>query len=331
MKTSLMKWAMSLLFVLAAMQAQAQQQVVGSQRLPQAERGVFTLDGRYFVISGAGVEEIKRSPDSSTNCSQEATQLLTICTLVRPVLNGTPCTFTGMTTDGIYLFAICSVNLAVTQPVSAAALFRILPGPSAASEVKIRSFDNPTFYNGMTVLGPNTLLLTDTSSGLLNILLGNRDVSAVTKLTITNEATLDFQLSEWLPASPLLLAPNGITRDGNFVYFVGGQSLFRIRVLPDGSAGIPILIYQAALTQTMDDLVAVGNRIAVAEIALVNGVLGANSITFVNKAGLGEPVRVSTGLLQLSAVAVDRGTLFDPGDIIATSFFQGGVYRFSLR
>lgn len=331
MKTVMMKIAAGLLWAVvgtAADQARAQH-VVSPQRLPNAERAVFTREGRLFVISAGGVEEIKRSPDSSRNCSPDAAQELTVCTLVRPVLNGTPCVFTGMTTDGIYLYAICTVA-DVAQLVRAAALYRILPGPSAASEVKIRNFAQPTFYNGMTVLGPNTLLLTDTSAGLLNVLLGNREVSAVTRLTITDQATLDFRVSEWLPRSPLFLAPNGITRDGDFVYFVGGQNLFRIRVLGDGSAGVPVLIYQAAPTQTMDDLVALGDRLAVAEIAVINGV-GLNSLTFVNKTGLGVPLRLPTGSLQVSALAVDPGALFERGDLVATSFFQGGLYRFDLR
>jgi len=328
MKASLVRLALLLLLCTAGTAARADDQIVGSAILPQTERGVFTRDGRYFVASALGIDEVKRTPDSSPGCVRDPLESLTVCRMVEPRLLGRPCLFTGMTTDGTFLYAVCTIA-ASPLAIEDAALFRIRParrgpaGRSRTTEVTSRRFASPTFYNGMTALDSRTLLLTDTSASALLLGLGK---PAVVKLTITDPATLRFDVAPWLASSPLFIAPNGIARDGAFVYFVGGQNLFRIPLRADHSAGTPVLIYQTLPTQLLDDLAPVGDRIAVAEIAIVNG-LGLNGVTLVAKSGIGLPRHIATGLTQLSDVDVDRGSIIPGGGLIGTSFFQGGVYQ----
>jgi hypothetical protein len=310
------------LALILASSASAAETVVLPATLPQTERGVFTTEGRYFVASALGIDEVKRVRDTRPGC--RLLRALTVCRIVEPRLDGQPCVFTGMTTDGTLLYAVCTVRSAPLE-VQDAALFRIVPGPSRAADVRTRRFEKPTFYNGMTVLDRRTLLLTDTSASPL--VAGGLTRPAIVKLVITDPDAFRFELSDFLASSARFAAPNGITSSGRSVFFVGGQNLLRIPLRDDGSAGAPVPILEVQGNQFLDDLVVVGDRVAVAEISLVSG-SGVNAITLVAQSGSGLPLRISSGAIQLSALAVDRGRLFASGDLIATSFFQGGVLRF---
>jgi len=238
---------------------------------------------------------------------------------------GDTCYFTGMTTDHTYLYAACTVwapgsVLSQLLPPKRAALFRIKPGSAGQpAEVTIRPFSAPAWYNGMAMLDSRTILMSPSSP------LGTKP--AVVRLTLDDPGTLRHTITVWLPGSPLYLLNNGIAVDDGHVYFVGGQNLFRIHVLPDGSAGLPVLLYQVPVNKTLDDLVVRGDWIAVAEIGIVNG-LGLNAITLVHKTGLALPYKIWTGMTQLSALAIDPGTFGAPGTFVATSYFQGGVMRY---
>lgn len=299
-------------------------QLVAPSLLKSTERGVL-LNGRYFVAGSEGIHEVKRSADSSPNCRIDAGSGFTLCLLVSTVYDADRCDYSGMTADNTYLYAACTVwdpsaLLPTASPPKRAALLRIKPGAgSTVAELKTKPFPAPVWYNGMTVLDTNTLLMTPSAP------LGTK--SGIVKLTITNTATLDHTVKEWLPGSPLYLVNNGVTVNNGNVYFVGGQNLWRIPVKSDGSAGLPIPLYQTTLNQTMDDLTVKGDWLVVAEIGLVNG-LGLNSLTFVHKTGLAPVYKLWTGLTQLSGVVVDPGTFGTPGAFIATSYYQGGVYRY---
>lgn len=300
-------------------------QLVSPSLIKSTERGVL-LNGRYFVGGQHGIHEIKRSADSSPNCKIDAGSGLTVCLLVSTVYGADQCDYSGMTADNTYLYAACTVAdktaaIPLLAPPKRAALFRVKPaaGSSTAEEVKSKPFATPVWYNGMTVLDSNTLLMTPSAP------LGTK--SAIVKLKITNTLTLDHTIKEWLPGSPLYLLNNGVTVSNGHVYFVGGQNLWRIPVKNDGSAGLPFLLYQTTLNQTMDDLTVKGDWVVVTEIGIING-LGLNSLTFVHKTGFGPTVKLWTGLTQLSGVVVDPGTFGTPGAFIATSYFQGGVYRY---
>ena len=200
------------------------------------------------------------------------------------------------------------------------ALVRIKPGSgSTPAEVKITPFASNAWYNGMAMLDAHTILMSPSSP------LGTKP--AIVKLKIRNSATLDHSISDWLPGSPLYVLNNGITVDKGQVYFVGGQNLWRVAVKSDGSASLPVLLYQAPVNKALDDLVINGDWIVVAELGILNG-LGVNTLTFVHKTGLVVPAKWWTGLVQLSSLAVDPGTFGTPGAYIGTSYFQGGVHRY---
>jgi len=307
--------------------AQAEE-IVSAEVLVNTENAVFLEDGRYFVAGSAGIHEIKRESDARPNCHLDATRGLTVCTVLPPELQGDICLYTGMTTDGEQLYAACTVtngSLLDVLFVPKAALVRIRPDGDGY-DVSVSYFAEPTWYNGMAMIDANTLLMSRSLTGSIT----NFDGPAVDRVEIIEQPSLSLRVRPWLAASPNYLLPNGIQVDNGYAYFVGGQNVFRIRIRADGSAGVPVLLYQTLLTHTFDDLTIVGDYLAIAEIAILNG-LGANSIVFVKKTGALFPTRVQTGMTQLSSLAVDPGTFGSSGKLIATSFFQGGIHRFESR
>lgn len=305
----------------AASQAET---LINPSLLANTENGVFMSNGRYFVAGGDGIHEIKATPDYSSNCKRDTLSGYTSCRLVSNQFQGETCFFSGMTTDNTYLYAACTIwqdgLLGQLQPPKRATLFRIKPGSGSTVAAQLtRDFAQPAWYNGMTMLNGNTLLMTPSA------LFGGQ--TAITKLTITNTSTLQFQVSEWLNSNGLYLLPNGLRYDKGFVYFVGGQNLWRIRVNSNGTAGWPVLLFQTTINQVLDDFAIDGDWIVVSNHAIVNG-LGLNTLTRVHKTGLLLPQFISTGMTQISSVAVDPGSFMDPGSYISTSFFQGGIYRF---
>lgn len=320
------KFLWKLLFCTLALGAHSAQadQLVSASILKSTENGVFMANGRYFVAGQGGIHEIKRTVDSSPHCQMDPASGFTVCEMVSPQWGAETCEYSGMTTDDTYLYAACTVAQpgAILGPLAApkrAALFRIKPGASAAAEVKIKPFAAAVWYNGMAMLDKSTILMTPSAP------LGTKP--AVVKLKITNTGTLDHTISTWLPGSPLYLLPNGITVNKGHLYFIGGQNLWRINIKTDGSAGIPVLLYQTTINQVLDDLTVRGDWVAIGEYAIVNG-LGFNSITLIHKTGLVAPIRLPTGMTQVSSLAIDPGTFGTPGSFIGTSYFQGGIHRF---
>lgn len=319
--------AIGLLLVSSGLAAVAQaEMIVTPYRAAQTENGVF-LGGRYFVAGASGIQEIKRSADPA--CAFDYARSLTVCTQVAPRLDGEQCFFTGMTTDGTYLYAACTVLGPSPDQPRKAALYRVLPGASRAAQVHIDRFEQTVWYNGMTMLDARTVLMTSTAAGTEY---GQPGPAVVAATFADDPGALRIErLQSWLDSSPQYRAPNGIVRDGDQVYFVGGQNLFRIPVDSDGRAGMPVLMYRSAFTNLLDDLTVVGDRIAVADIAFING-LGLSSIALIGKRAVpGQwPQRIYTGVVRVSSLAVDPGTLYGPGDLIASSYFEGGVHRYRV-
>jgi len=318
---NLIHYGAALLIGATSLMTQATQ-LVPSSISEETENAVF-LDGRYFVAGSSGIQEVKQGYDASPNCEQTSSGL-SVCTVVEANLNGEQCFYSSMTTDDYYLYATCTVwkdgLLGTFQEPEYAAFLRILPGNYGADEVIVHEFDQPVWYNGMTMLDDDSILMTQSVSSQGS---GN---SAIVKLDITNQMTAEFTISDWLDSSITYLNPNGVQYSNGYVYFVGGQNLFRIRVLSGQRAGIPILMYQTTVNEMLDDFTIVGDWLAIAEVALINGT-GTNNVTFVHKHGWISPFKVFTGFLQLSSLAVDPGTLTYAGDLIGTSYYQGGLYR----
>lgn len=89
------------------------------------------------------------------------------------------------------------------------------------------------------------------------------------------------------------------------------------------------LMYQTSFFQLLDDLAIVEDKVAVTEITLFG--FGPNQIVYLDKdASWWSPREVeNTGEVQLSSLVYDQnGVLGSAGSVIATSWFQGGIYEY---
>lgn len=322
MKTRLIPLGVAVMMSASSTWLQAAE-MVSPASMAKTENGVFMSNGRYFVAGASGIQEVKTSPDYSSHCKMDTVNQLTVCTLVAPTLNGNQCFYSGLVADDDYLYATCTVwldgSFGPFLPPKYASLVRVQPGASRADQVLERPFAKPVWYNGMTRLDADSLLMTQSISSQ------GTGTAAVVKLDITNASNLSFTMSDWLPKSADYLNPNGIMYDKGYVYFVGGQNLYRIAVNTNQTSAAPVLLYQTPNYHMIDDLTMFGSWVAVAEVALING-LGVNTITGIHKTGWFTPVKIATGAVQLSSLDVDPGT-FHEGDFIGTSYYQGGLHR----
>lgn len=321
------KILIQLSFILLSTQAASlnAEALVQPSLLAATENGVFVSDGRYFVAGEAGIHEVKTAPDDRAACDQDAVSGYTYCEVVPREFEGQNCFFSGMTTDGSTLYSVCTVwgddagQLQVLNEPERALMFRVQPQGDGTFDVTTTEFQDPVWYNGMAMLDDDTILMTPS-----NLLGGD---SAIVRLDIRSHEPLNFGIEEWLEGSVGYLLPNGLAVDKGYVYFVGGQNLFRVHVRRNGKPGTPVLLFQTTLNKMLDDLVVDGDWIAVTNHGLANG-LGVNAITRVHKTGLAIPRTTWTGRIQPSSLTIDPGTFFEPGSYIATSFFQGGIHRF---
>ncbi|RLT91979.1 MAG: hypothetical protein D9N11_16410 [Ketobacter sp.] len=293
--------------------------------LGHTENIVVLPQGRVFLASDRGIYEIKRTLDLDEACEYDAVSGLTACLQVDNHYDNGRCFFSGMTTDGHDLYAACTIWYPWLIPLGrprTAALYRVTPGASSADQVQIQAFADPVWYNGMTMLDDHTLLLSASSYGTA---LGF-DGPAIAKLTITDPLTLGFELEDWLERRPGMLMPNGLLMAEGELYFIGGQTLFRIPVLDDGSAGEPELLYRTPWYRVLDDMTWHEGELVLAEIAGING-LGKNYLTYFDPL-TGHYRRQDSGLIQVSSLAVDLGNVSVPGALLATSFFEGGLHRY---
>ncbi|MGB3621394.1 hypothetical protein FT643_11850 [Ketobacter sp. MCCC 1A13808] len=315
-------------WVLISVTPSQAEMVLDNSAIGATENAVVMPDGRYFVAGDRGIFEIKRSVDISPDCFYEAVSGLTTCLQVAKPSNSRNGFFSGLTTDGEHLYAAYNqwnpFLLLLGRP-AAAAFYKILPGTSAAARIQIKPFENPVWYNGMVTLDSDTLLLSASQSGTALNFAG----PAIVRLTITDHENLHFELGEWLSAGPGMLLPNGLVKGGESLYFVGGQSLFRVNIDAEGNAGEPTRIYKTGPFHFMDDLTLSGDTLAVTEFSPINGLVK-NYITLLDIGSNHLIKKIPSDRIQLSSLAVDQGLIGNAGDLIGTSYFQGGIHVYTI-
>ena len=300
--------------------------ILDNKAVGLTENAVMLSDGRYFVAGSKGIFEVKRTPDVSDNCNYEPISGLTYCIQVPQRSDFGNCFFAGMTTDDTYLYATCNERSLITGSIipQKAALFRVLPGISEADEITIRPYEVPNWYNGMIMLDDSTMLMSASQSGSLLNFAG----ADIVKLTITDHQQFDFVIEDWLTAERGNLMPNGLARDDHYLYFITGQRLQKVTLDMNYQPGEIETLYQAPFYKVLDDMTIFDNTLAIAEIGAINGV-GKNVITLIDLNNPKQIEKISTDKIQLSSLVVDSGSLFNAGEFIGTSFFQGGLHRFS--
>ena len=310
-------------------------ELISNSVLIHTENAVFTDDGRYFVAGKQsnsdlnwGIYEVVKT-SSSYDIKQIVPGILKVDS------NSYDCWFHGLTTDGKYLYATSAVHLeGDPQKTDYGALFRILPHQDTAN-VSIAHYNHNELrgYNGMAV-GANEAIYMSNSSAL-------RDSSkvAVYKVEIIDHDDFVIKITPWLSADLLRdIAPNGIQIQNSMMYYVSGKGLYKLQITPSGP-GIPIPMYVTMIfNNILDDLAILSDdRIAVAEIDFISAMngfpgIGINQIIIVDTKNFSLNNKVIvTSPYTVSSLAEGKGNLFTNGNLIATSWFQGGVREFAIR
>ena len=292
--------------------------VITSQVIPTSENGVYTDNGRFFVAGGDTIFEVLGGPDEFRAV---------------PLVKQETCIFGGLVDRGDLLFASCT-HLDLLNLDTRAELLRIDPrrGAPSVERAVFPAGDVFVHPNGLE-FGPDGALYVTNSAALL---LGE---PAIFRVEIVSESPLAIQISNFLDASTLEnienieegggLFPNGLRFDGSTLYYSRGATLVKMQVLPDGSHGPMTVVYRTRdLISVIDDFDINNGNLYIAQTHSL-GALDTN--LFKSKlvvTDLRGRVRSELVLPFVpSSTAVRRNTLFGTNTVIATSVFQGGLYR----
>jgi hypothetical protein len=313
-----------------------------------SEGSTFTPNGRLFVIGGSkpffksstglavdGITSIyeitKRSDGSYINTS-----------IVDGNVQGNPCYFGGITSVQYVLYATCTYVNGLNY---ASTLYRVDLSKPQSDPSRIATAQLTTYAfqpNGISVDQNGDLYIPNSIAFLATVIYGVPNVPAIVKVKITDPATFRISESNWLPALLGGYSPNGAAIHSNQLYLPSLNVIYRIPILANGSAGIPVPVYQAPKTN-MFDMVTVlpGNLLAVPEITnpdpntvqlIYPGTPPATTLTtqitlidLTSGKSLGAAPFPSYA--RPSSVTVSQGNLFPLGTAVITDAIgSGGLY-----
>lgn len=316
--------------------------------LAWSEGSAFTPDGRFYVIGGdqpfsygpngiivngvSSIYEVRKSSGGKyTNTA-----------IVNGNVAGKTCYFGSLAASGYILYATCTD---VSQLMPASVLYRVDTRKAAndPNRVAMVPLTTPAFQpNGMAVDKNGDLYIPNSAAFVATVMYGVPNVPAIVKVKIADVAAFRITETGWLPALFGGFAPNGLAISGNQLYLPSLNVIYRVPILPGGSAGAPAIVYQTAKTNLFDNVrLLPGNLLAVPEItnpnqdmvqivypgtprptALTNHVTMINPLTGTK---LGAAQFPSYALP--SSVIVSQGTLFPPNTgIVTDAIGAGGLY-----
>lgn len=325
-------------------------QIVSPELMPSSENAYFTESGRLFVVGGKNLYEVTISNGTySTRVELEG------------LIGGYDCHFNGMTAHGETLYALCSSTSG--EPIAErsdyseseieniaqeggeglfemiAGLFGIeLPkvsflvridlkeaGPHRVKYSEISKGGGVFFPNGITTDGVGNIYIT-------NFLALISNEPAILKVKVEDEENFIVSEEPFLQR-PYGIEPNGIQLDGDVLYYVSGNNLFRIGINDDGSAGHVASIYSTFPTNVFDDFIIGPDGIALTElnmVTIVSPLAAANKIILFRREGNSFKKYCSAVCqkeLRPSSIALPPGDTILNGDLYITDFFGGGIYK----
>jgi hypothetical protein len=320
-----------------------------STTLAWSEASTFTPDGRFFVIGGdkpftygptgtivngvSSIYEVKKANGKYVNTA-----------IVNGNVAGKPCYFGSLGSYGYVLYAICTD---VSQLMPASVLYRVDTRKASSDPARVATvaLTTPAFQpNGMAIDRNGDLYIPNYASFIATFGYGVPNVPAIVKVKVTNQANFAITETPWLPAAFGGFAPNGlaISSTGDQLYMPSLNVIYRIPILPGGSAGAPVVVYQAAKTNLFDNLTLLpGNLIAAPEIttpdqSVVQTVYPGtpaptsltNQITLID-ANTGKKLGAAQfpSYVLPSSVTVAQGPLFPAGSgVVTDAIGAGGLY-----
>jgi hypothetical protein len=320
-----------------------------------AENITITADGRIFVTGSTAVYEISKAvPDIyqlkeiaiaaqgvpghcfKNGIGSHNHSLYLACTHINcgdhPFLGSAFGDPTNIDENGLGLFALllaetlCEVGSYIVQADLRQAELRFdravtLPGRC--------------FANGLDL---------DNNGNLYTANSAPRAIAAIYKISCTKDGTMSPMPTPW--HSPLDHGlPNGVKVRGDHVYLTClhllptlSASLQRVRIMPDGSAGEPEIIYRRMFT-VFDDFDTVDTGFVIANITDISEVptlaswasYGSGKLRFVNNDGQDKGELAHPDLRHPSSVKVVRKEIngFAAGDILITDKGNHCTLRFA--
>jgi hypothetical protein len=189
--------------------------------IPGAENQLFTPEGRLFISSGSGVYEVTRDAEGAFAAA----------------LISADCGFTGLAQRGNLLYAVCGNGGLYAGEVTAVPVL-----------TKIFQFEGMCIPNG-TALGPDgNLYVVDEPLNISPPANCLPPDPKIVRLIVDPVDPMHILSQEvWVQGSPLgqlhlgldnvLRFPNGLVRQGNHFFGTDGGSIYRVDLMPDGSAG----------------------------------------------------------------------------------------------
>jgi hypothetical protein len=123
--------------------------------------------------------------------------------------------------------------------------------------------------------------------------------------------------------------PNGVQIEGNILYYAAGSDIWKIRFKSDYSAGVRQLHYNGSALATIDDFAIEQGYIAYSKVS------APGSVEILKPALLNDEAKHLTTVIMPvipSSIVYQKdlpgnNELFEPGSLLVTSFFSGGLYQ----
>ncbi len=261
--------------------------------IPAAENQIFTPDGRLFISAGSGLYEITKDGNGAF-----AAGLIT-----------DECGFTGMAIIGDILYVNCGTG----------AFYAARLEPTLQLQ-QIFTIEGMCISNGMAAGPDGNLYVVDEP---LNVNPPANCVPPDPKIVRLNVDPADpFHIlgqEVWVQGSPagllflglnnVLRFPNGLVSQGNRFFGTDGGSVYRVDMMPDGSAGKVELLFWEATAH--DDLGLAGDALVVTDFFK-------GRIFLLSQEGelLQE---TNPALFEFpSSARLGRAPMFEPTDVIVT-------------
>ncbi len=321
-----------------------EQQIVSPQDFSGTENGAFTKDGRFFFTANL---DSTTKPNAIVEITKEDGKYKNTV-IFEGIVDGTPCSFNGMTAYKNTLYASCTfVGIVPDIPFP-------LPTHSLLIQIELdKAEDDPTriqmapllglgaLPNGMAANKKGDLFVTDSNAwtATYGFAIPN---PAIAKVTISNDGAFSTTVEPWYDPDLGDVFPNGIRVHRNNIFFVTGTQVKRFDILEDGSAGASTVIYTAEACNVIDDFdITHGKYIVASQIAINDPAFTVNlwpgmdctstelkgRLVSISGKGTGEvkgEYFFENGTLP-SSVLFSRGRLFRPLSVVTTAYFTGGV------
>ena len=319
---------------------------ISSDGFKATENSAYTADGRLFVIGEnnndeSWIFEILKNGDGSYSPSPfvKGTQDGTQNGYPNSATAGADCTFAGLTAKGTKLYAACAKSSGLFGlGAESISLYQVETTPGQVfiktgrmedsnflQQDHEKAFDpNWFFANGMAVDAAGHVYISNTKASLAN----NRD--AISQVTITDTGHsnfLDFKHQTWLTSNKFL--PNGVQIEDDVLYYAAGSDIWKVRIQNDFSAGEPRTHFDGSALATIDDFAIEQGYIAYSKVSAPGSVVVLKPASFDYQAK-----HLTTVIMPVipSSIAYQKdlpgnNELFEPGRLLVTSFFSGGLYQ----